>query len=111
LFSGSAAGMLALAFAGTAAALPGAFAVGLGVGAEVDLIAYLVSRHFPPASYGAFYGGVYGAFLIGGAAGPALIGFLFDVSGSYSVPLVVSAALLGGAALLALRIPGEGDLL
>ncbi len=105
LFLGSAAGMLGLAVGGTAAALPGALAVGLGVGAEVDLIAYLVSRHFPPARYGAFYGGVYGAFLFGGAAGPALIGFLFDVSGSYALPLVVSAVLLGSAGLLALRIP------
>jgi MFS family permease len=105
LFLGSAAGMVALAVGGTAAALPGALAVGLGVGAEVDLIAYLVSRHFPPASYGAFYGGVYGAFLVGGAAGPALIGFLFDVSHSYAVPLLVSAGLLGCGGLLALRIP------
>ena len=45
------------------------------------------------------------AFLLGGAAGPALIGFLFDVSGSYAVPLVTSAMLLVGAGLLALRIP------
>ncbi len=105
LFLGSAAGMLGLAVGGTAAALPGACAVGLGVGAEVDLIAYLVSRHFPPARFGVSYGGVYGAFLLGGAAGPALIGFLFDVSGSYAVPLVTSAMLLVGAGLLALRIP------
>jgi cyanate permease len=105
LFLGAAAGMLGLAIGGTGAAVPGACAVGLGVGAEVDLIAYLVSRHFSPTRFGAYYGGVYGAFLLGGAVGPALIGFLFDVSGSYAVPLAVSATLLGGAGFLALRIP------
>lgn len=105
LFISSAVGMVWLAVGGTAAAIPGALAVGLGVGAEVDLIAYLVSRHFPPTSYGAFYGGVYGAFLLGGAAGPALVGGLYDRSGAYAVPLVVNAVLLGGASLLALRIP------
>ncbi len=105
LFFGSAAGMVWLAIGGPSAALPGALAVGLGVGAEVDLIAYLVSRHFPSTRYGTFYGGVYGAFLVGGAAGPALTGALFDVSGSYAVPLAVSAVLLCGASLLALRIP------
>lgn len=105
LFLCSAVGMTCLAVGGAAAAVPGALAVGLGVGAEVDLIAYLVSRHFPAASYGAFYGGIYGAFLVGGAGGPALIGVLFDVSGGYTWPLMVSATLLIVASLLALRIP------
>jgi MFS family permease len=97
--------MICLAVGGAAAAVPGALAVGLGVGAEVDLIAYLVSRHFPAANYGAFYGGVYGAFLVGGAGGPALIGALFDLSGGYTWPLAVSATLLIVAGVLALRIP------
>lgn len=105
LFLGSGLGMLWLAVGGTSAALPGALAIGLGVGAEVDLIAYLVSRHFPSARYGVFYGGVYGAFLVGGAVGPALVGILFDVSGGYPAPLVVCAVCLATASLLALRIP------
>jgi MFS family permease len=105
LFACSAIGMLVLAAGGTSMAMPGALAIGLGVGAEVDLISYLVSRHFPTAEYGRFYGGVYGLFLLGGALGPALIGFLFDASHTYALPLSVSAGFLVCASLLALRIP------
>jgi MFS family permease len=48
LFCLSAAGMLALGLGGVKAALPAAVAIGLGMGAEVDLLAYLIARHFPP---------------------------------------------------------------
>jgi cyanate permease len=105
LFGCAALGMVVLAAGGTAMALPGALALGLGVGAEVDLIAYLVSRHFPDTDYGRVYGGVYGLFLLGAALGPALIGVLFDATHTYTLPLALGAGLLGAAAILALRIP------
>lgn len=104
LFLLSALGMAALAIGGTALALPGALALGLAVGAEVDLIAYLVSRHFHSSVYGAAYGGVYGLFLVGGAIGPALTGYLFDLTGGYLAPLLLSAGWLTLAAMLALRL-------
>jgi MFS family permease len=106
----SAGGLLAVALGGGRWAVPGALALGLSVGAEVDLIAYLVSRRFPAQAYGAAYGGIYGLFLFGGALGPALLGALFDRTGGYGVPFTVAAACLLCAAVLALGIaPAQAE--
>jgi len=71
----------------TAAVLVGAFLVGLGLGAEVDIIAYLVSRYFGLRYFGEIYGLAFGAFLLAGALGPLVMGASFDLTGSYSAPL------------------------
>ncbi|MEP7313648.1 MAG: MFS transporter, partial [Pseudomonadota bacterium] len=94
MFLVSAAGMLALAFGGVALAVPGALIAGFAIGAENDLLAFLVARYFPRELYGRAYGALYGVFLIGGAVGPALSGMLFDMTGSYFMSLVCSAGLL-----------------
>jgi MFS family permease len=104
LFAIPAVGMALLAAGGATLALPGALAIGLGVGAEIDLIAFLVARHFPRADYGAAYGGIYSLFLVGGAIGPALVGTLFDLTGGYAMPMLLSAVSLTAAAGLALRL-------
>jgi MFS family permease len=104
-FTISGMGLVILGVGGARWALPGALALGLSVGAEVDLIAYLVSRRFPANAYGAAYGGIYALFLLGGAIGPALLGAIFNRTGTYLAPFETAAALLIGAAVLALRIP------
>jgi len=82
-------------------ALVGAFMVGLGFGAEVDIIAYLMSRYFGLRSLGTAFGFAFGAFVLAGGVGPLIMGFAFDHTGSYRVPLagffvatVVAAALV-----------------
>ena len=93
--------LITLATGRASLGLVGALATGLSVGAEIDLVAYLVSKLFPRAAYGTAYGAIYGLFLLGGALGPALIGALFDATGSYRLPMVCAATLLGAAAALA----------
>jgi hypothetical protein len=66
-------------------ALMGAFLVGLG--AELDIIAYLVSRYFGLRSFGEIYGSTIRAFLLAGALGPLVMGAGFDWTGSYHAPL------------------------
>jgi MFS family permease len=66
-----------------------AFLVGLGMGAEGDIIAYLVSRYFGLRSFGEIYGYAFGAFTLGGVFGPLLMGKGFDATGSYSMMLGV----------------------
>ncbi|MBC2667597.1 MFS transporter [Novosphingobium piscinae] len=97
LFLAAAAGMLLLAFGGPAAVPAGALVVGLCVGAEVDLIAYLVARDFARAAYGQAYGALYTVFLIGGAVGPALAGVIYDLTAGYRGWLGLAALLLAGA--------------
>ena len=64
-----------------------ALLVGLGIGAEVDIIAYLTSRYFGLRSYGAIFGWIWAVFGVSGGLGAYLMGLGFDKTGSYVVPL------------------------
>ena len=82
-------------------ALVGAFLVGLGFGAEVDIIAYLMGRYFGLCSLGTAFGFAFSAFVLAGGLGPLIMGFAFDRTGSYGVPLSgFSVATLAAAALV-----------
>jgi MFS family permease len=86
--TGVALGILVLAFGhSTPLAFVGAFLVGLGMGAEADIIAYLTSRYCGLRSFGEIYGYAFAAFVIAGALGTLLMGVGFDRTGAYVVPL------------------------
>jgi MFS family permease len=74
--------------AGGAATFVGASLVGLGQGAEADLIAYLTSRYFGLRSFGEIHGYLLSAFTFSGALGPLLMAVGFGHAGSYRLPLV-----------------------
>jgi MFS family permease len=79
-----------------------AFLIGLGMGAEVDMMAYLASRYFGLRSFATVYGYAFGAFMVAGALGPLMMGAAFDHFHSYSVGLAVAAI----ASLLAVALLG-----
>jgi hypothetical protein len=82
-------------------AFAAAFAVGLGVGAEVDMIAFLASRYFGLRSFGAITGFLFAGFGLAAGSGAYLMGTGFDATGSYALPLTLfSIATLAGAALM-----------
>lgn len=62
---------------------------GLGIGAEVDLMAFLVSRYFGIRSFGAFYGLMFAIFSFGVGFGPFLMGLAHDTMHSYAPMLIV----------------------
>ncbi|MBA4094641.1 MAG: MFS transporter [Candidatus Accumulibacter sp.] len=75
--------------------------LGLAAGAEVDLLAYLVSRYFGLRAYGVIYGAQLSAFGIGAGLGPPLTGLIYDSTHSYSTALIAGIGLfLTGAALM-----------
>ncbi len=79
--------------------------IGLGMGAEADVIPYLISRHFDMASFSELYGLSFAAFAVAGALGPLIMGRAFDIAGSYD-PVLGGLALAGFvAALLLSRTP------
>lgn len=94
----SAIGFLLAALLGPAAPLilliGVALTIGLGFGAESDVIALFITRYFGQRSFGAIYGYLLAIFLIGASAGPPLFGFGRDAFGSYSVPMLIAAALM-----------------
>ena len=61
----------------------GAALVGLGLGAEGDVLAYMCSRYFPQHSYGRVLGFIYFLYAQGSASGIFLLGQIFQATGSY----------------------------
>jgi len=89
LFYGAAAlgmGILCAGLSGNIA-FAAAFLVGLGMGAEVETMGYMISRYFGLRAFGTAYGHAFGAFMISGAAGVALMGAGYDHFHSYAAPL------------------------
>ncbi|MDM0044416.1 MFS transporter [Variovorax dokdonensis] len=83
----------------------GAVLVGLGLGAEVDLIGYLQSRYFGLRAFGQVYGYLFAIFTVGAAIGPFAMGATFDVFGSYRPTLMAFFVVLVGAAIAMLQMP------
>ena len=101
----SAGGIALLAAGGPTYALAGALAVGLSMGAEVDLIAYLTARYYGMSNYSRMYGVFYGAFVAGVGCSPYFIALMQAAYDSYAPPMWVSVGLLCGASLLFATAP------
>ncbi|HEY6409239.1 MAG TPA: MFS transporter [Ktedonobacteraceae bacterium] len=84
--------------------LVGAFLIGLGFGAEGDIVAYLTSRYFGLRSFGEIAGYTYAAFVLAGGLGPLLMGVGFDLTGSYTLPLVMFLIAVVVAVVLMTRL-------
>lgn len=61
--------------------------LGLVIGAELDLMAYMTSRYFGLRAFGEIYSYMFAAFLLGAVLGPLLMGAGFDATGSYQLVL------------------------
>ncbi len=68
--------------------------LGLALGAEVDVVAYLASRHFGLKNFAALYGALVMALAMGTSLGPLGAGAMYDRFGNYSQFLVLSAVLM-----------------
>jgi MFS family permease len=104
-FCGATLGIFLL-LSGTAGGLAfvAAILVGLGLGAEGDLMAYGVSRYFGLRAFGEIYGYAFAAFGLGAMVGPLLMGMSFDATGSYRLALGVFVAITLIAAGLMARL-------
>jgi MFS family permease len=75
--------------------------LGISVGSEYDLMAYMTSRYFGMRAYSTIYGVLYGFYTIGAGFAPSIFGRSFDHTGSYGSVLLIAACLtLFGATLL-----------
>lgn len=81
-------GLAGLAFGANGhVALLCSFLVGLGIGAELDFLPFLVSRYFPLRSFGRNFGIMFSITSLGGVLGPVLMGGIFDRFGDYTYGL------------------------
>ena len=85
-------GLILLAFSGTSfAVFIAAFLIGLGFGAETDLMGYLVGRYFGLRAFGQIYGVILGVFLVGTGVGPYLYSIAYEYQGNYQQILIIGA--------------------
>ncbi|MES2258230.1 MAG: MFS transporter [Pseudomonadota bacterium] len=78
--------------------------IGMGLGAEVDLIAFLLSRYLGMRSFGQIYGYLFAVFMLGSGIGPYLMGLAFDKTASYDIALTGLGAALVLACTVLLRL-------
>ena len=79
--------------------------IGFGMGGELDVTPYLISRYFGLRSFSTLYGMAFGASAMAGAVGPVLLGRAFDTTGSYATLLPQIAAFMFVVSLLMLTLP------
>lgn len=91
--------LLLLDGASTVSQCVAAAAIGLTVGSEVDVIAYLAAKHFGLKNFGALYGVLQMALAFGTAFGPLAAGAVFDHYHGYAPFLVLTMALLATSAV------------
>lgn len=104
-FAATTLGCLSLAVYGIDAAPVAAVMIGFSFGAEVDFMSYLVARYFGLRRYGLIYGVIYSFFAIGAAFGPALGGFIYDSTKSYTGALWGAVAILAAGTFAMLTMP------
>jgi len=90
--------------AGGSAPLLAAITLGFGLGAEVDVIGFMVSRYFGLRAYGEIYGCLFAIFTVGTGLGPVLMGLSFDATRSYNGALTVFGVALICASIVVSRL-------
>lgn len=103
-FGAATLGIAMLWLGGPPVAFAGVFLIGLGLGAEVDLIAYFTSRYFGLRAFGKVYSSIFAAFGLASAVGPLLMGSAFDRTGSYHGPLIAFLVASVTATVLVARL-------
>lgn len=61
---------------------------GAALGAELDTLAYLVSRYFGAHNFGTIFGFLVGLMMLATGLGPLVLGLIKDATGSYSTGLI-----------------------
>ena len=82
----------------------GTILCGLGIGAEVDLMAFFVSRYFGLRGFAQIYGLMFGIFAVGTGLGPYAMGAGFDALHSYGAIFIGFEVVLVIACVLLLRL-------
>lgn len=97
---------------GASAAVLGPVAIGLALGAEIDLVGYMTARYYGLAAYGRIYGVLYALSLAGSSLSLLLYGQVYDATRSYDLAIACGGGLLVlaiGCFLVLPRFPTAAD--
>ena len=87
------------------AAYVSALLVGFLLGAEFDVLAFLIKRYYGNAAYGRIYGVIFGVFYLGSGLGIAGLAWCRQHFGNYNTGLFIAAGVLLSSALLMVLMP------
>jgi MFS family permease len=82
----------------------GVVLLGLGLGTEIDLIAFLNSRYLGQRRFGELYGYFFMVFGFGSSLGRFAFGYVYDLFGGYGPALIAAGVALAVAVILVLRL-------
>ena len=82
-----------------------ALCIGLSLGAEIDMLAYLTSRYYGVDNFGKIYGILFASFLIGTSLGPYVFGLGYEAYGSYREVLMAAVIVIIISAVTTLLLP------
>jgi MFS family permease len=82
-----------------------ALLVGFLLGAEFDVLAFLVKRYYGSVAYGRIYGVIFGVFYLGSGIGINAFARLHDAYGNYHAALYAAAGVLVASAIVLVLLP------
>jgi len=82
-----------------------ALLIGFLLGAEFDVLAYLIKRYYGGIAYGRIYGVIFGVFYLGSGIGIYAFARLHDAYGNYHAALYAAAGVLIASAVLLVLLP------
>jgi len=82
----------------------GTILLGLGIGGEIDLLSYVISRYFGIHFFATLHGFIFALVLIGNAVGASILGWFFQLAHSYTPGFAVFEILLAAACGLMLTL-------
>jgi MFS family permease len=86
-----------------------AILLGLSLGAEVDMLAYLTSRYFGLKNFAQIFGAMFSAVMVAMSLSPLAFGAVFDHTGSYQSILALGVPLCVMAIVLVLMLRPYGE--
>jgi MFS family permease len=88
--------------AGGMGPLVGTILLGLGVGAEIDLMSYMISCYFGLNAFGTIHGFMFAILVLAASCGATILGWCFQLRHSYTAGFILfEILLLAGCILLA----------
>lgn len=105
LIGTAAAAMLVFIIMGPGYAILAPFAIGIALGAEIDLLGYMTARYYGMRAYGRIYGFMYASCLAGSSLSIVFYGLMFDLTGSYIPAMYAGFTMLVIATGLFLALP------
>jgi MFS family permease len=77
----------------TAVAIVAVAIIGVSLGSEVDVMAFMTARHFGTRAYGVIFGVISGLWAVATGLGPTIANRIYDVTGGYELALELAIPL------------------